>query len=281
MTILRTPRGPSASLPPRVPAGRSLAAAALLGLLSPALVAQATDASAEVTGARVDNARSSLQQWVEARKLIGKERNDWRVGKDLLQQRIDIVQRSIGSLRGKIGEAEQSIADVDRQKGELVARHAELQQITAALRQAIGDLEGRAKDLLALLPEPIRERVKPLSQQFPQDPADSKLSLGARMGNLLAVLSAVNKFHREITVTSEVRTLADGTAAEVAAVYLGLGQAFYVTAAGDAAGIGTISGEGWTWMPLPRTAAPAIAQAIASYKNEREPGFALVPVRIQ
>ena len=130
------------------------------------------------------------------------------------------------------------------------------------------------------MPEPLSERVKPLSQQFPAPGEETELTLSQRFQNAIGVLNSINKFNREISVTSEVRTLADGTSAEVTALYVGIGQGYYVNQTADAAGVGTGAGDAWTWTP--NTAAAAdIARAIAIYKNEQAAEFVRLPLRIE
>jgi hypothetical protein len=90
----------------------------------------------------------------------------------------------------------------------------------------------------------------------------------------------VNKFNREITVTSEVRTLADGNVAEVTALYIGLGQVYYVGANGTVAGVGRPSQNGWKWEPANDTA-DRISDAIAILKNEKVADFVPLPVKVQ
>lgn len=76
------------------------------------------------------------------------------------------------------------------------------------------------------------------------------MSLSERFLNVVGVLNEVNKFQREVTVTSEVRKLAEtGSSAEVTAVYVGIGQGYYTTANGKSAGIGNATATGWEWTP--------------------------------
>jgi hypothetical protein len=77
-----------------------------------------------------------------------------------------------------------------------------------------------------------------------------------------------------------VRTLPDGTSAEVTALYLGIGQAFYSGANGKIAGIGTASDQGWVWKQADESAAE-IARIIAILNNESVASFVQVPVEIQ
>jgi predicted RNase H-like nuclease (RuvC/YqgF family) len=256
--------------------GVSLALAA-----AAALVAAGTGVGSAVgqDGPDVEGARTALEQWVQTRRVISQERRDWTLGREMLDDRIALVEREIASLRERIGEAQDSIADADRKRAELIESNERLQQASSSLAETAAQLEDRTKQLLARLPDPIRERVKPLSQRLPADPEDTQLSLSQRFQNVVGILNEVNKFNREISVTSEVRSLADGTTAEVAALYVGLGQAYYATSDGRAAGVGAPSAEGWAWSPADASAAE-ITRAIAILKNEDVAAFVRLPIRM-
>ena len=227
----------------------------------------------------VDTARAALEKWVETRQVIAKERRDWALGKELLADRIDLLGREIESLREKIANAEKSIADADRKRAELIDQNEELKKASTSLAEIVSTLEKRTVALLTRLPDPIRERVQPLSQRIPQDPAETKLSLGKRFENVVGVLNEVNKFNGEVGMFSEVRDLGGGSSAEVTSVYVGVGVAFYVTADGKSAGYGTSNAEGWTWNAV-NDAAQQIAKAIAILNNEEPAAFVPVPVRV-
>jgi len=265
-------------------AGRSAGSRRALALTGLALAAAGL-ALAGIAAARQDGgeqvagAREALERWVETRRVLSAEQRDWALGREMLEDRIALVQREIESLRGRIADAEESIADADRKRGELIEANERLQQASSSLTGKAATLEGRTRGLLTRLPDPIRERVKPLSQRLPEDPEATELSLSQRFQNVVGILNEVNKFNREITVTSEVRSLPDGSAAEVAALYVGIGQAYYVSNDGRAAGAGGPGEQGWTWTPA-EAAAPEIARAIAILKNEQVAGFVLVPVRM-
>lgn len=243
------------------------------GVLAGAGAAQRVDEQTEAV-------RATVEKWVETRKLISAERKQWTLGRELLQDRIALLQREIETLRGKIAESEQNITESARKKQELTEENEQLLAATATLRDVIGRLEQATRKLLQRVPDPLRERVKVLSQQMPEDPNDTKVQLGQRFMVVVGILNDVNKFNREITVTSEVRTLADGSTAEVTALYLGIGHGYYVTANGTAAGIGTAGADAWVWTPAD-DAAPEIAKAVAVFKSEQMAAFAKLPVRIQ
>lgn len=228
----------------------------------------------------VDGVRAALEKWVETRKVISAEQRDWELGKEMLNERIDVVQSEIDSLRGKIKDAQDSIGEADKKRVELVDENEKLKAVSTALGETVIALENATKDLLQRLPDPLRERVKPLSQRLPDNPQETKQSLSERFQNIVGILNEVDKFNREITMTSEVRTLPDGSSAEVTAVYAGIGQSWYASADGKTAGTGTSSPDGWVWTADNRIA-PQVSAVISILKNEQVASFVELPLEVQ
>lgn len=228
----------------------------------------------------VDEVRATLEKMVETRRILSQERRDWAIGREMLQDRIAVVEHESETLREKLANVQGNVADADKKRAELVAVKASYAADSRALLELAGSLEARTLGLLVRLPDPIRERVQPLSQRIPEDPAETKESLSNRFQNVVGILDQVDKFNREISVVSEVRTLAGGARAEVTAFYLGIGHGYYVTADGSAAGIGTGTPEGWQWSPS-ETQGPNVARAIAIWKNEKGADFVPLPIRIE
>ncbi len=253
----------------------------MIETLLPAIVIYLFSSVAIASGmGDVDETRVRLEKWIETRRIISQEKYDFELAREMLSERIELVKREIESLRGKISDTEKNITEADKKRAELFEENEKLKQTSASLRDTVVELEAGTKKLLKRLPDPIRERVKPLSQRFPENPEETKLSLGERFQNIVGLLNEVNKFNCEITVASEVRKLPDGTSTEVTALYVGIGQAYYVNRDGDAAGIGTASPKGWSWTPANESAA-RISEAIAILKNETAASFVQLPIKIQ
>jgi septal ring factor EnvC (AmiA/AmiB activator) len=236
--------------------------------------------SADVTDGDVDKTRAVLEKWVETCRIISQEKHDFDLAREMLSERIELVEREIESLRGKISKTRESITETDKKQAELLEENEKLKKTSASLSGITIDLEDKTNELLMRLPDPIRERVKPLSQRIPNNPEETKLSQSERFQNIAGILNEVNKFNREITVTSEVRKLTDGTSVEVIVLYIGIGKAYYVNGKGNVAGMGTASADGWIWTPVNESAAQ-IAKAIAIYKNEIAATFVQLPINIQ
>jgi len=244
------------------------------------LVTLALPAQQEASGQIVETTRTAIEKWVEARSVLGKEKRDWLIGRDLVQARLQLVQREIEGVRSRIAEAEKNTTEADQKREELVAENQRLADAAKGLQESIGTLEERTRKLLLRLPEPLREKVKSVSQRLPEPGVATKLALSERYLTVVGVLNEVNKFQREVTVTSEVRALGDGTTAEVTAIYLGISQGYYATNNGKAAGMGTATATGWEWTPANQEA-PRILQMIAILKSEQPAAFVPVPLRLQ
>jgi hypothetical protein len=244
----------------------------LTGLLALNLTVTADNAPAD--------GRMALEKWVETKRLICKERQDWRTEKALLEDRIQLVRRETESLKEAAAQIKNNIGEADQKLAESTAKIDELKAATAGLGQDIVRVEGGVRALLVQVPTPIAERVKPLSQRIPQPGADTRLGLSERFQNVIGILNEVNKFSREITVTSEVRDQPDGGKAEVSVIYLGLARAYYCNASSGLAGIGRPGPEGWVWEPR-NDLAQTVADTIAIYRNEKPAGYVLLPGVIQ
>lgn len=236
--------------------------------------------SAQADSEKIEQTRTQLEKWVETQRIISEEKRDFRLAKEMLNERIDLVEREIDSLKEKIGQAEESIAEADKKREELIEENEKLKAASSSLVDTMVTLEKRTRELLALLPDPIRDRVKPLSQRLPDGESQTKLSNSERFQNMVGILNEVDKFNREISATSEVRTLENGTSMEVAAMYIGIGQAYYVNANGNVAGVGTAGEQGWMWS-ADNDAAEQISHALDILNNEKPASFVPLPVEIR
>jgi hypothetical protein len=224
--------------------------------------------------------RTTLEKWVETKRLVCKERQDWRAEKALLEDRIQLMQRETDNMKESTAQVTNSIGEADQKLAESTAKIEELKAAMAGLGQDIVRLETGVVELLAQAPTPIVERVKPLSQRIPKPDSETRMGLSERFQNVIGILNEVNKFCREITVTSEVRDQPDGGKAEVTVLYLGLSRAYYCNISSGLAGIGRPGPQGWVWEPR-NDLAQTVADTIAIYRNEKPAGYVLLPGAVQ
>jgi len=166
----------------------------------------------------------------------------------------------------------------DKKRAGLVKENDALKNASATLVNRIFTLERSVLNVLPTLPQPVQERVKPLSQRIPRN-TETDLSLSERYQNVVGIINELNKGANEITVVSEVRELPNGSTAEVQTLYIGYARAYYATNKGDIAGIGSPSSKGWTWKP-DNTIAQQVADSVSILKNEKVAEFIPLPISV-
>lgn len=259
-------------------------------LLVSALLAVGGAAAAQQGVAKtVDETESIVVKWYEVEDLISKEREAWRVEKQLIQDLIEIRTAELEVVEQQIDEFRKGTEAASKRRDELDAKKAVLESATVALEQKVRGMELRTLELLKQLPDVVTEKVATTSQALPAaDATDediAKLSLDRRIINVLGTLQEIHRFQREVTVRTETRVLpgakeGEQESAKVTAIYLGIGQAYYVNDKGDRAGFGVPDGGRWTWVPK-NDYAEQIAKAIAIARSEAPAAFVPLPVKVR
>ena len=226
----------------------------------------------------LETAKQNLEKLLEAKRLISQEQRDWRLGRELLADRVSVLEKDLAAVKAKTAQTTNETVVLDAKFSEIRTQNEQLNAAVARMREAVAGLETRLPKLLARTPDPVRERVKPLVQRLPQNPADTKISLPERFQNVIGILNEIGKANGEVTVATEIRTLADGHPTEVKTLYIGMGQAYYVSAKGDA-GIGRAATNGWEWLPANELAV-RVTDAMQIMQNKATARFVPLPVKI-
>jgi len=269
------------------PARRRPVAARLLATGAVALLALAATgdpnppkaAKAAGSATSLEETRLTMGKWIETQQIISKERNEWQQGQDILLARLEVVKKEVATLEEQITEAQASVAEADKKRDELLDENDRLKAANALLTDAVAGMEAEVRDLAKRLPEPLVATLQPLYQRIPTDAAAGRVSAAERYQNVLGILDTINKSNNEISVSYEVRTLSDGAPSEVKTLYIGLGQAYYVSSKGEA-GTGRPDAEGWTWEPS-ATIGKDVNVALEILEGKHPPAFVPLPVRIQ
>lgn len=226
----------------------------------------------------LQNTRNVLDQWVETNQLISKEQSDWKLEQSILTDTQTLLSNELERLNQAIKELEETATTATEDRAKLTAEKDELEAGSAVVLNQIGALETQMKAIVKTLPLPLLEKLKPLIRRLPDNPDDTKLSMGERVQNIVGILSQTDKFNTTLTITSESREISQGKIVQVTTIYWGLAIAYYVDDSGNYAGIGIPSEEGWDW-PEVAGAGPQIKQLIDIYEG-LEPAFVPVPARI-
>lgn len=229
--------------------------------------------------------RELLNKYYETRKLLDKERSDWKLGKDVLQSRIELLDSQLKELVSKTEEKSSSISTNDTEREKLDARNKELLVVQDQQVEIVEKMEARVRRLWKMLPPTLQSKLQPQYEGMPVEGKkrdEIKATAAERFLKVLAILNEVNKFHSDIAVVNERRKLKDGREVEVRTLYLGLAQAYFAGSeeTADVAGIGIPGPEGWEWKEMPDHA-KAIDLMIAINKGEKTADFVPLPAEIR
>ena len=238
----------------------------------------------------LEQTRLTMDKWIETQQLINRERNDWQQAKENLVARIDLLRKENAVLEEKIKETQTVVDQTNKKRDALTAENNQLKATSTQLTKSVVSMEGQTRRLFKMLPEPLQTKIQPFYQRIPAEltttqPTTAKsqpqvqVAVAERYQNILVILGEVNKANSEITVNYEVHTLASGKSAEVQAIYVGLAQAYYVSAGGEA-GISHPTSEGWKWEPC-NTIARDLLSVLEMIQGKQTPAFVPLPVKIQ
>jgi|TARA_B110000977_G_scaffold193840_1_gene269436 hypothetical protein len=227
----------------------------------------------------LESTRDVLDQWVQTKQITSKEKSDWRLEKSILADTQKLLSSELKRLETSLEDLKNSATAADEDRSKLTAQKEASAEASAVVEGSIQGLEIQMKRIVKTLPTPLVEKIKPLIRRLPKDSANTKLSLGERVQNIVGILSQADKFNATITQTSESRELDSGKIVEVRTLYWGLAMAYYVDASGAYAGIGHPGEDGWEW-PQIEGAGPQIKQLLAVYEGSEGIQFVEVPARI-
>jgi hypothetical protein len=229
--------------------------------------------------------RELLEKYYETEKLLGRERAEWRLGRELLSSRVELMEAQLNELVTKMAEEKSKITESDTEREKLDAQNQELGKTQTMQVDAIEKLEARVRKLWPLLPEILQTKVRGQYERLP-DPnlprADVRASVGERFLAVLAVLNEATKFHSDVTVVNERRRLASGKELEVETIYFGLGIGYFAGAdpTEPVAGMLIPGEKSWEATEIPEAAA-RVSDMIAMYKSAKLAEFVPVPVRVR
>ena len=229
----------------------------------------------------IEATRETLTKWVETKQLISKEKSDWASGKDILEDRVRLAEAETTTVRDKLKEISAAVAEAQKKRDELAAQNDKLKATAEKSKAMVIAAEKKLRPLLPQLPEPLREKLKPIIARFPEDSEKSTASLAERLQNVLGILDQASAFNSTVASVKELRTFPDGTRAEVTTVYLGLSQAYYTNREGTLAGIGHPGPDGWVWKPDNANGKKILLAVHILEGKEKGATFIDLPVKIQ
>jgi hypothetical protein len=228
---------------------------------------------------QLNEARTTLEKWVETRQMTSKARADWQADKETLEQTVALFGRELKSVEEQMGKVSTNNVQVDKERVEAEALKKSVGESLARAREFAAEMEPKLVRLVPQLPLPLQEILKPLLNKLPTD-ANTKMGAAERIQVIVGILGEMDKFNNAVSLFSEKRKNPQGEEVAVETVYVGLGAAYFVNDAGSFAGVGTPGVNGWQWTTKAEIAA-AVRDVIHIYRNEHPARFVALPVTVR
>lgn len=228
----------------------------------------------------LNEARLSLEKWVETRQVLSRTRSDWQSDKEMLEQSIQLMERELKSVEEQMGKIGSSSAQVDKEREQAAALVKISEESLDKTRQFAVDFEIQLRKQLPQWPAPLQDLLKPLLNRLPASGVATRLPATERLQVLVGILSELDKFNNAVSIFNEKRKNAKSEEVAVQTLYIGLGAAYFVSDTLDFAGTGKPGASGWEWK-IQNELAPSIHEAIRIYRNELPARFIALPAVIQ
>ncbi len=222
-------------------------------------------------------AREKVIQWVETKKLINQETEKWAAEKVMLTDLIELRQREASEMDKVIDLAKERVDGIAEQSTSLEEEMNTRRAWRENFEKRVTALEDALIPQLAYIPDPVQDKIFEAVDRL-KDRNDGG-DLQGRFRDVLAILNECIAFNSKLHSAPEVREI-DGEEIEVDVLYLGMNQAWWVDREGRRAGIGLPTADGWVWQSRPAIAAE-VRRTVDIYTKKEAPAFTTLPIATQ
>jgi hypothetical protein len=230
----------------------------------------------------LQEARTTLEKWVETRGLISKTRSDWQSDKEMLEQTIQLLERELKGVEEQMSKLSTNSTQAEKERAQtdesLKASNEALEQA----KQFATTFEAKLLKVVPELPLSLQEspELRKALNRIPTDPATTKTPATERVQVIVGILNELDKFNNAVSLFSEKRKTDKGDEVACETLYVGLGAAYFVNDSGDFAGTGSPGPKGWEWTSRPEIAS-SVREAVRIYRNEKPARFIPLPAVIK
>ncbi|MEM7279029.1 MAG: DUF3450 family protein [Pseudomonadota bacterium] len=187
-----------------------------------------------------------VRQWNALERQQTTVMSRWRERKSLLTLQLQLLQQERKTLDALVNAKKVATDEFDQRRSKLAAQQVSIESDQAALQEDLERTQIALKRLLPRLPPPLQDRWQ---RSYTQVLAKEDATASDRVQALVTMLTAANQFDQRITVHRTQMQNEAGETREVRQIYLGLGQAWFVSADSQLLGYGNSGSESWDWYP--------------------------------
>ena len=244
--------------------------------------AVAQDASSKSSVTPTEELRNSVREWVETKRKIQQEENDWKRDLEVLQNYKEGLEKEIVDLTEQIKDAKNRKAGADQ---ESLDQSAQRDRYVAAKSEMATIVRGFEESLMLKIPSfppPLAKEAK-VAQGIEDLKRDMSLptekrgeNLSKRLLNVVNLLTEAEKFQQTVHVRSELHQDKQGKEFNMQVVYFGLAMAYAVNEDGSFALVGRPTPKGWQFEER-EDLADDISKLLAATTGESEATFTNLP----
>ena len=206
------------------------------------------------TSQQVELAREKIQEWVQTRQVISKERTEWKVQKESLLSTKELLEQELAEVEEKIANLSGNESAADAKRAELTEEKENLEAATGSVKDKLADLEIQLKGITKRFPEAFLQQIDPLLRRIPEDPyRPGRATVGERLPNVVGIIQAASKFNSTLHLFRET-VQHDGKEVQVDVLYWGMAIAYFVDQNNTYAGYKTPGTDGWESTVMPEIA---------------------------
>jgi len=229
---------------------------------------------------KVELIQQKLDKYVQTRQLISRERAEWKVQKEYLEETKQMLEMELERLGQRISELQSTRTQTQDAVEELEQEKEKLRSAADFTEGKVIEMEGEIRTLSNYFPATFRNELSLLAR-LPEDSTETETALGQRMLTVLGIMKRAEEYHNAVHLEGETREVANGENRQVWTLYWGLAGAYYVDAQGEFAGSGYPTGEGWQWSDNAALAGKVDRLVSIQRGEAAEPSFVELPVTIR
>jgi hypothetical protein len=216
-----------------------------------------------------------VQRWLDTERQISELTIRGIEQKSSMEQTLQLLNAEYQQLNKKQMNRQINSGELAEKRTQLIAEQSELEKQQKSLTTALKTINQQLGSLQVQLPPPLLT-----SWQAAGDLHNTSLEVTERLQIALDALTLLIDFQNRISIHEMAIVHPNGKQVWVTQLYLGAGQAWFVSNDLSYAGFGYPSTLGWQWEFDDNINAEQIAKGIAIHKKSRSVDWIKLPISI-
>jgi len=225
----------------------------------------------------VTEAREMVETWVSLEQQRTALEQSWDQQRQQLSLRLQLLANERDQLRRTVETRSEATDEVEQERLDLLEQQTRLESDQEQMTVVNERLLVALRVMLPQLPPPLanswREALNSGTVQLEDNSQILQLALD--------LLGRFNDFQSRMTLHEDTITGGDGEQRRVRQLYMGVSQAWYVSADGEKSGMGHPTPAGWQWEPDAGVEASSVQRAIRMIENNQDIGLMGLPIQVR